>query len=141
MHGMLDYPAGILLLAAPWIFGFTDVNSAQAVAMIVGAVIILQSLITDYELSVANVLPLPGHLALDVVADLFLALSPFIFGFSDEGANAWVPHLVAGLGLIAAGLMTQRHRETPRHGRGLPTEERHGRTGDRVRPSSRSGIR
>src|SRR4051795_7555454 len=96
MHGMLDYPVGILLVAAPWIFGFTDVNDAQTVAIVVGAVILLQSLITDYELSLANVLPLPAHLGLDVVAGVFLAASPWIFGFNDAGANAWVPHLVVG---------------------------------------------
>jgi hypothetical protein len=117
MHGMLDYPAGALLIAAPWIFGFADVGgSAVAVPIAVGALVILQSLITDYELSVADVLPLPAHLAMDVVAGAFLALSPVIFGFSDEGANAWIPHVVAGIALIGSGLMTQHHRETaPRH--------------------------
>jgi len=113
MHGMLDYPAGILLIAAPWIFGFSDVGGAAvAVPIAIGVLVILQSLITDYELSVADVLPLPAHLSMDVLAGAFLALSPFIFGFSDEGANAWVPHVVAGIALIASGLMTQRHRET-----------------------------
>jgi SPW repeat len=116
MHGMLDYPAGILLIAAPWIFGFSDVGGAAvAVPIAVGALIILQSLITDYELSVADVLPLPAHLMMDVLAGAVLALSPFIFGFADEGANAWVPHVVAGVGLIASGLMTQRHRATEPH--------------------------
>jgi hypothetical protein len=51
---------------------------------------------------------------LDVAAGLVLAVSPFVFGFSDEGANAWVPHVVAGVGLIGAGLLTQRTRETHR---------------------------
>lgn len=60
-------------------------------------------------------LPLPVHLGMDVLAGAVLALSPFVLGFSDEGANAWIPHVVAGIGLIGSGLMTQRHRETPRH--------------------------
>ncbi len=103
MHGMLDYPAGIVLILAPWIFGFSDVG---------GAAVILQSLMTNYEYSVADVLPLRAHLAVDVVAGIVLAASPFVFGFADEGANAWIPHVVAGLGLLAAGLMTQGERET-----------------------------
>jgi hypothetical protein len=115
MHGMLDYPAGLLLIAAPWIFGFSDDSTAATtVPIVIGALVLLQSLITDYELSVADVLPLPAHLAMDVVAGIVLAASPWLFGFSDEGANAWIPHLVAGLGLLAAGLMTQHERETPR---------------------------
>jgi hypothetical protein len=118
MHGMLDYPAGILLIAAPWIFGFSDVGgAAQTIPIVLGIVILLQSLITDYELSVADVLPLRAHLSMDVVLGAFLALSPFIFGFTDEGANAWIPHVVAGLGLIGAGLLTRSHRETARQRR------------------------
>jgi hypothetical protein len=113
MHGMLDYPVGIVLIAAPWIFGFSDVGGAAvAVPIVVGALIILQSLITNYELSIADILPLSAHLAMDAVLGAFLALSPWIFGFNDEGANAWVPHLVVGIALIASALMTRTHRET-----------------------------
>jgi hypothetical protein len=117
MHGTLDYPAGILLVAAPWIFGFSDVGGAAVtIPVVLGVLVLLQSLVTDYELSVANLLPLPAHLGLDVAAGVLLAVSPFVFGFSDEGLNAWLPHVVFGLGLIGSGLMTQRHRQTPRDG-------------------------
>src|SRR3954451_10073479 len=114
MHGMLDYPAGILLIAAPWIFGFSDIDAARNAAIIIGAIVIVQSLITDYELSIADILPLSAHLMMDVLAGIVLAASPWIFGFADEGTQAWLPHLVFGLGLVAAGLMTQRERETAR---------------------------
>jgi hypothetical protein len=107
--------AGILLIAAPCIFGFSDEGGAAvAVPIALGTLIIVQSLITDYELSVADLLPLPMHLGVDVVGGFILALSPFVFGFADEGTNVWLPHVVAGVGLIASGLMTQRHRKTPR---------------------------
>jgi hypothetical protein len=114
LHGMLDYPVGIVLIAAPWIFGFSDADNEAAylVPIIIGALIIAQSLITDYELSVADVLPLRAHLMLDLVLGIVLAASPWIFGFSDEGANAWLPHLIVGLGIVASALMTQHHRET-----------------------------
>jgi hypothetical protein len=29
MHGMLDYPAGVLLIAAPWIFAFSGVGGGR----------------------------------------------------------------------------------------------------------------
>jgi hypothetical protein len=126
MHAMLDYPLGVVLILAPWIFGFSDVGgAATAVPIVIGALAIAQSLMTDWELSLADVIPLPAHLMVDVVAGIVLAISPFIFGFSDEGANAWIPHVVVGLGLIAAGLMTQRVRSTPRSGHGkAPTGAR-----------------
>src|SRR5215213_8315514 len=114
MHGMLDYPAAILLIAAPWIFGFSDIDAARNVAIVIGALVIVQSLMTDYEFSIADVLPLSAHLMMDVLAGIVLAVSPWIFGFADEGTAAWLPHLVFGLGLLAAGLMTQHHRETSR---------------------------
>src|SRR3954471_8957118 len=115
MHGMLDYPMGVLLIASPWIFGFSDVGgAATAVPIVIGVVVLAQSLITDYEYSVIDALPLRGHLMMDVLAGVVLAASPWIFGFADEGTNAWLPHLVFGLGLLAAGLMTQRERETAR---------------------------
>ena len=76
---------------------------------------IAQSLMTHYELNVADVLPLSAHLTMDVVAGIILAASPWIFGFADdEGTQAWLPHVVVGIGLLAAGLMAQRERETSR---------------------------
>ena len=113
MHGMLDYPAGLLLIASPWLLGFSDVgDGAATIPVVIGVLVLLQSLITDYELSVANVLPLKAHLSLDVVAGVLLALSPVLLGFADAGVEGWLPHVVLGLGLVAAGLMTREHRET-----------------------------
>ncbi|MCW3008833.1 MAG: hypothetical protein JWP17_3459, partial [Solirubrobacterales bacterium] len=40
-----------------------------------------------------------------------LAVSPFVFGFSDEGTNAWLPHVIVGIGLVLSGLMTHRVRD------------------------------
>ncbi len=114
MHGMLDYPAGLLLIVSPWLFGFSDEGTAATIPVVIGVLVLLQSLVTDYELSVANVLPLKMHLSLDVVAGVFLALSPLLFGFADQGTNAWLPHVLFGLGLVGAGFMTREHRETAR---------------------------
>ena len=108
---MLDYPTGLLLIAAPVLFGFADAGTAAVVIPVVlGVMVLLQALITNYELSVVNLLPLPMHLATDVVGGVVLATSPFLIGFADEGTNAWLPHVVVGLGLILSGLLTQPHR-------------------------------
>lgn len=106
-HGMIDYPVGLVLILAPWIFGFSDNTAATVVPIVVGALMIGQSLITDFELGVARILPMRMHLGMDVVAGVFLAASPLLFGFTDEGVNYWLPHVLVGLGLIAAGLMTE----------------------------------
>jgi hypothetical protein len=82
MHAMLDYPLAVVSIATPWIFGFSDVGGAAvALPIIVGALAIGQSLITDWELSVANIVPLPVHLTLDTLAGIVLVISPIVFGF------------------------------------------------------------
>src|SRR3954454_17868567 len=108
MHGMLDYPMAVLLIASPWIFGFSDVGgAATAVPIVIGVLVLAQSLITDYEYSVMDALQLRGHLMMDVLAGVVPAASPWIFGFADEATNAWLPPLLLGLALIGSGTMTQ----------------------------------
>jgi len=105
VHAMLDYIVGILLIAAPWIFGFSDVQAAEWVAIIVGLMVLVMSMITDYEGGGKKMLSMGGHLTMDVIAGIFLAASPWLFGFSDE---VYLPHLIVGILEIGAGLMTER---------------------------------
>jgi predicted membrane metal-binding protein len=122
MHGMLDYPAAIVLILSPWIFGFHDVGGAAvALPIIVGVLSLLQSPLTDYELGVVDMIPLRMHLMLDVVAGFVLAISPWLFGFADEGTNAWLPHLLLGLLVMGSGLMTRGDRETEAYPIGNPS--------------------
>jgi hypothetical protein len=53
------------------------------------------------------------HLGADLIIGAFLALSPWLFGFSDEGTNAWVPHLIVGLLIIGYVPMTRSEEEVP----------------------------
>jgi hypothetical protein len=102
---MMDYIVGILLIAAPWIFGFADVQDAKWVAIIVGLMVLVMSMITDYEGGGKKMLSMGGHLTMDVIAGIFLAASPWLFGFSDE---VYLPHLIVGILEIGVGLMTER---------------------------------
>jgi len=121
VHGMLDYLVGILLIAAPWIFDFGDGGAKTWVPVVLGAGAIVYSLLTDYELGLARVISMPVHLLLDLGSGIILAVSPWLFGFSDE--VKW-PHLIIGLFEIGAAVMSQTH----------PADER--RTGfDRMAPS------
>ena len=117
VHGALDYLSGLLLIASPWLFNFANGSFAQWVPIIVGVAILLASLITDYELSVAKVLPMRTHLALDVLSGATLAASPWLFGFAE-----WVfwPHVLLGIAEIGAGLFTQR---VPSYRQAVPAPE------------------
>ena len=112
IHGVIDYLTGVLLIAAPWLFGFADGTAAQWVPVILGVAILGMSLITDYELSAARVIPMGVHLAVDGLGGAFLAISPWLFGFADR--TYW-PHLIVGLGEIVASLVTRTRPDTARH--------------------------
>jgi hypothetical protein len=68
VHGTIDYIVGTLLILAPFILGFADGTAAQWVPIILGASALFYSLVTDYELGVARVIPMPVHLGLDIAS-------------------------------------------------------------------------
>ena len=122
VHGMLDYIVGVLLIAAPWLFGFAQGGAETWVPVILGAGALLYSLFTDYELGLMRRLPMPTHLMLDLGAGLFLAASPWIFGFAEY---VWVPHVLVGLLEVGAALMTEK---VPAAGRDSEGRVRHSNT-------------
>jgi SPW repeat len=99
VHGMLDYGIGVLLVASPWIFGFAGESvTAKWTFIVIGAAILVTSLMTNYELGVIHAVPMHIHLWADAAAGIVLALSPWIFGYAgDAGANAWAPALLIGI--------------------------------------------
>lgn len=111
IHGMLDYGAGLLLIVAPWLFGFGDGGAETWLPVILGISTIGYSLLTDYELGIARVIPMATNLMLDIASGLVLAVSPWVFGFADD---VWVPHVILGLLEIGAGLMTRTTPDTDR---------------------------
>src|SRR5262245_54034607 len=108
LHAPLDYIVGALLIAAPWIFQFSDVTAATAISIVLGIGLIAYSLFTDYELGVWKVAPMAVHNLFDILAGALLAASPWIFGFADEGVNVWAPFLVVGVAAIFLGLTTKQ---------------------------------
>jgi hypothetical protein len=107
-HAPLDYIVGAALIAAPWIFQFSEHTAATVIPIVLGVGLIVYSLFTDYELGVWKLIPMSGHNVVDVVAGAFLAASPWIFGFGDETANVYVPHLVVGIAAVGLGLTTKQ---------------------------------
>jgi hypothetical protein len=84
-HGLLEYGAGVLLLAAPFLFAF-DSDAATALAILAGLGVIALAASTASSTGLAKVIPLGVHVLLDLVVVAFLVAAPFLFGFSDEGA-------------------------------------------------------
>lgn len=118
VHGVLDYLVGIALIAAPWLFGFAGVGGAAVVIPVVlGVGLIVYSLFTKYEWGPFGFIPMPVHLVFDIVASLFLALSPWIFGFAGEALNVWLPHVIVGAAVIIVVIFSKPQPESTRAAR------------------------
>jgi hypothetical protein len=101
---MIDYAMGILLIAAPWLLQFNRGGAETWIPVMLGAGMILYSLMTDYELGAFRSISMSAHLMLDGAAGVLLAASPWIFQFDDF---VYLPHLLFGLLEVGAALMTR----------------------------------
>lgn len=102
-HGIMDYIMGIVLAVSPWLFDFAAGGAETWIPVILGIGTILYSLMTAYEYGAAKIISMRSHLWMDGIAGLFLALSPWLFGFADL---VFWPHLILGLLEVGAALMT-----------------------------------
>lgn len=108
VHGVIDYVVGLVLLFAPELFAFNEIGgAAEAVPRVVGGVILLQAIMTDYEVGLFRTLPMRTHLAVDYFLGILLAVSPWLFGFAGEVTRAWLPHLLAGLAIVGVAAVTE----------------------------------
>lgn len=105
VHGILDYVASMLFIASPWLFNFAKGGAETWIPVVIGAGSVIMSVITDYELGATRTMPLSTHLTIDVVAGIFLSLSPWLFGFA---GYVFLPHLMMGLFELGTSLLTER---------------------------------
>ena len=86
VHGLIEYAAGVLLIAAPFALDF-DEGSAVAISIVAGVLVLVVAAATEGPTSLVNSLQIQLHVVLDYALAAFLIASPFLFGFSDEGAS------------------------------------------------------
>ena len=85
LHGAIEYVAGALLIAAPFLLSF-DSGAATALSIIVGVVMLAVAAATEGPTSLIDQIPTAAHVALDYVLVALLIALPFLAGFSDESA-------------------------------------------------------
>jgi threonine dehydrogenase-like Zn-dependent dehydrogenase len=107
VHNVLDYVIAAVLVATPFLFGFADIDAARNFFFAGGLALATYSLFTDYYYSVAKIIPLGVHMAMDVIIGIAAMLAPAMFGYSDllTGAQQGV-HFVLGLGAIGLVALT-----------------------------------
>lgn len=85
VHGVAEYAAAVLFIAAPFLFGF-DAEAATAASIVLGVVVLVVTATSDFPTGLARTIPVTIHAVLDFVTAGFLIAAPFLFGFQGEGS-------------------------------------------------------
>jgi hypothetical protein len=117
VHGAVDHVVGPTLIAAPEIFRLPKTSPEGIVPRANGIAAALYSNLTDYELSVKNVIPMKVHLALDAVSGATLAAVPWLTGARKRGVSHWLPHTLLGAFEIGMALTTKTEPPRTKAGR------------------------
>ena len=111
-HTIIGLIVGAAFIVAPWLFGFADEGGAAVmIPIFVGVFILLSELTTTSPISAIKLVPMRIHIMMDVLTGLFLLASPWLFGFNDLEANAWVPHVIVGVMIVGYALVTRTSDE------------------------------
>ena len=84
VHGVVEYLAAALFIAAPFLFTF-DEDTATAVSIVVGVLLLAVTASTALPTGIIKSIPVQAHAVIDYGLAALLIASPFVFGFSDDG--------------------------------------------------------
>jgi hypothetical protein len=84
VHGIIEYAVGVLLIAAPFLFGF-DETAATAAAVVVGLALLAFTATSALPTGLVKSISMGVHVTVDVVLAVLLVAMPFLLGFTDEG--------------------------------------------------------
>jgi lipopolysaccharide export LptBFGC system permease protein LptF len=87
VHGIVEYLAAILFIAAPFLLDFKK-DSETALSLIVGVLVLIVAASTHWRTGLIDSIPVHAHVMLDYVLAIFLIASPFVLGFSDDRTAA-----------------------------------------------------
>jgi hypothetical protein len=105
-HQAIEPIAAILLIAAPWIFGFSDNDTATTLSIIVGVIVLITGMTTRWRMSLVKLIPLRTHFMMDLGVGIALIALPFVAGFSDNG-GATRFFVIAGVLELGIAVMTR----------------------------------
>ena len=105
VHSAVEYVAAVLLVLAPFLFGF-DTDTAKWASIALGVVVLLVAVISRSPLGVTKTLPVSAHATLDYVLAVVLVLLPFVLGFADD-TPAVTFFVLLGVAHAALSLLTR----------------------------------
>jgi hypothetical protein len=104
LHAIADYAVGLSLIVVALAVGGS--SGAVGTGIVVGATVLVVSMLTKYPLGVAKVLPFTVHSAGDYLAATLLVAAPWVLNFNDGDGGLTVFYLVAGIAVLAVSLIT-----------------------------------
>jgi len=104
LHAIADYAVGATLIIAAIAVG--GAGKAVAPGIVVGAVVLVVSMLTRYPLGVVKVLPFTVHSAGDYLAAALLFVSPFALNFNHSATGLTAFYIAAGVAVLAVSLIT-----------------------------------
>lgn len=104
-HTIIGLIVGVALIVLPSLLGYPD-GPAVVVPIVIGVLTLLSELTTTSPLSPIKLIPMKIHIVVDILMGVFLALSPWAFGFYISGAHTWLPHFIAGILMSSYALLT-----------------------------------
>ncbi len=104
LHAIADYAVGAGLIVIALAVGGS--GKAVATGVVVGAVVLVVSMLTRYPLGVAKVLPFTVHSAGDYLAAALLLIAPFALNFHSTDGGLTAVYIVAGLAVLGVSLIT-----------------------------------
>jgi hypothetical protein len=121
VHSAIEPLIAAILIASPWIFGFNENDDATAAAIVIGVIVLLTGMSTDWRYSLVNLIDIRTHMLMDIGVAAALVLAPFVLGFSEAG-GATRFFIIAGVLELGAALATRwvpedRHRAAPQPAR------------------------
>lgn len=104
LHAIADYAVAITLIGVALVVGGT--TKAVGAGVVIGAVVLVVSLLTRYPLGVIKVLPFKVHSAGDYLAAALLVASPFALGFASSDGGLTILYIGAGVAVLGVSLIT-----------------------------------
>jgi hypothetical protein len=122
LHALSEPVVALVLLAAPFVLGFSGIDDALIVSLAAGVLVLVLGATTRWRWSLVPLVPLGVHALADTVLGALILSAPFLLEYHDDSTAAWIVHVAVGAGLIAAAWSTDW------------------RTADRALPPSRADL-
>ena len=103
-HAIADYAVGALLIIVALAVGGS--SGAVGTGVVVGATVLVVSMLTKYPLGVVKVLPFTVHSAGDYLAAALLLGAPWALNFHDGDGGLTAFYVAGGIAVLAVSLIT-----------------------------------